>query len=74
MRFYRSYMATAGHDRRIRIFDLRTYKPLHTYKVHDGASNLAFSQRGLLAASCQQVVEIYKDPCMEVIVALEGFA
>ena len=61
-----SCMATAGQDRRIRIFDLRTYKPVYTYKVRGGASNLDFSQKGLLAATCQKVVDVYKDPCVQV--------
>jgi len=60
------YLATSGQDRRLRIFDLRTYKPLHAYKLSCGASNLQFSQRGLLAASCQNVVDVYKDACMQV--------
>nr|CAB3267707.1 WD repeat-containing protein 46-like [Phallusia mammillata] len=60
------YLATSGQDRRLRIFDLRTCKPLHTYQLKTGPSNLQFSQRGLLAATCQNVVEVYKDPCTQV--------
>jgi len=60
-----NYLVTSGQDRHMKIFDIRTLKPLHSYRLSYGASNLHFSQRGLLAASCQNVVEIYKDPCLE---------
>lgn len=60
-----NYLVTSGQDRHMKIFDIRTLKPLHSYRLSYGASNLHFSQRGLLAASCQNVIEIYKDPCLE---------
>ncbi|XP_071498553.1 WD repeat-containing protein 46-like [Diadema antillarum] len=58
------YMATSGTDQQIKIFDLRTYQPLQCYKVSYGAGQLSFSQRGLLAAACNNVVEVYKDCCL----------
>lgn len=64
--FHCSYVATSGSDGCVRIFDLRNYKLLYTYDVMGGASNLEFSQRGLLAASRSDVVEIYKDAYVEV--------
>ncbi|XP_071948540.1 WD repeat-containing protein 46-like [Antedon mediterranea] len=57
------YMATSGQDRILKIFDVRTYKPLQAYKIGLGATELSFSQRGLLAAAVGNVVEIYKDCC-----------
>ena len=51
-------MATGGMDRQLKIFDLRTYKPLQAYRVSFGAGELCFSQRGLLAAACNNVVEV----------------
>ena len=51
-------MATAGMDRQLKIFDVRTYKPLQAYRVSHGAGQLSFSQRGLLAASLESVVEV----------------
>lgn len=60
------YMATSGQDGHIRIFDIRKYTPLHSYKVMRSPSNLKFSQRGLLAATFGNIVEIYKDPCREI--------
>lgn len=55
------YMATSGLDRKLKIWDLRTYKMLHSYGLSMGASELSFSQRGLLAAGLNNIVEIYKD-------------
>ena len=43
-----NYMATSATDRSVKIWDLRTYKSLHEYKVGAGASHLQFSQKGLL--------------------------
>ncbi|XP_072015484.1 WD repeat-containing protein 46-like [Amphiura filiformis] len=57
------YMATSGMDRQLKIFDVRTFKPLQAYRVPYGAGDLCFSQRGLLAAACGNVVEVYKDCC-----------
>ncbi|XP_041481473.1 WD repeat-containing protein 46-like [Lytechinus variegatus] len=59
-----TYMATGGMDRQLKIFDLRTYKPLQAYQVSFGAGELCFSQKGLLAAACNNVVEVYKDCCL----------
>ncbi len=52
------YMATSGMDRQLKIFDVRTFKPLQAYRVPYGAGALCFSQRGLLAAACGNVVEV----------------
>merc|ERR1712038_1061412 len=51
-----NYMATSGIDRTLKIWDLRTYKTLQTYRIGAGASQLAFSQRGLIAASKGNIV------------------
>ncbi|XP_067829919.1 WD repeat-containing protein 46 [Heptranchias perlo] len=56
-----TYMATSGLDRRLNIFDIRTYRPLHSYLISAGASHLAFSQRNLLGAGCGNTVHVYKD-------------
>ncbi|XP_033119213.1 WD repeat-containing protein 46-like isoform X2 [Anneissia japonica] len=61
------YMATSGQDRILKIFDIRTYKPLQAYKIGLGASELSFSQRGLLAAAVGNVVEVYKDCCTSAV-------
>jgi len=52
-------MATSGMDRRLNIWDLRTYKRLQEYRMRQGAGHLAFSQSGLLAASQGNIVEVW---------------
>ena len=52
------YMATSGGDRKIKIWDLRTYRELYCYKVGAGPGQLAFSQTGLLGAGMGNIVEV----------------
>ena len=54
-----NYLATSAVDSSLKIWDLRTYNCLHSYRLGVGASNLAFSQRGLLAVSLGNTVEVY---------------
>ncbi|XP_041368413.1 WD repeat-containing protein 46-like isoform X2 [Gigantopelta aegis] len=58
------YMATSGVDRKLKIWDLRTYKMLQSYKLAAGATTLAFSQRNMLAAGIGNIVQIYDDCCL----------
>lgn len=54
-------MATAAVDNTFKIWDIRQLKgPLQTYKVNATASNLAFSQKGLLAVGMGNIVEVYR--------------
>ncbi|XP_054663652.1 WD repeat-containing protein 46 [Grus americana] len=55
-----TYMASAGTDRKLRLYDLRTYRTLEELALPRGAAELAFSQRGLLAAACGDLVQVYK--------------
>uniref|UniRef100_A0A0B6YVU6 BING4 C-terminal domain-containing protein n=1 Tax=Arion vulgaris TaxID=1028688 RepID=A0A0B6YVU6_9EUPU len=57
------YMATTAMDRRVKIFDLRMYKELSRYQYirRHCPDHLDFSQKGLLAVSRENVIEIYKD-------------
>ncbi|XP_015272919.1 PREDICTED: WD repeat-containing protein 46 [Gekko japonicus] len=52
-----TYMATSGLDRKLHIYDLRAYRRLHSLLLPTGAGHLDFSQRGLLGAACQEVVQ-----------------
>ena len=52
------YLATAAVDASLKIWDIRTYKCLHSYKIGSGASHAAFSQKGLLAVSLGNIVEV----------------
>lgn len=56
--FSRSYMATSGLDHKLHIYDLRAYRRLHSLLLPSGAGQLDFSQRGLLGAACQEVVQV----------------
>ncbi|XP_075250660.1 uncharacterized protein LOC142342893 [Convolutriloba macropyga] len=55
-----NYLATCGVDRRLRIFDLRTFAPVHSYKLNVAARSLSFSQKGLLAAAFPRNVDIFR--------------
>lgn len=52
-------MATAGVDRKIKIWDLRKYEVVQSYPAR--AQSLDFSQKGLLACSNGSQLEIYRD-------------
>ena len=56
--FFSSYMASSGLDRRLKIWDIRTRRQLHCYKLSAGAGRLAFSQRGMLACTVGNTVEV----------------
>ncbi|KAJ3055377.1 Small subunit (SSU) processome component [Rhizophlyctis rosea] len=56
-----TYMATAGLDGQLKVWDIRTYKPLEQYFTPTPASNVSISQMGLLAVSYGPRVQIWKD-------------
>ncbi|KAL5011430.1 hypothetical protein ScPMuIL_009981 [Solemya velum] len=64
-----TYMATSGVDRTLKIWDLRTFKMLQSYKIGTGAASLDFSQRELLALSKGNIVEVYRDCCRQAVSA-----
>ncbi|KAK8730681.1 hypothetical protein OTU49_007869 [Cherax quadricarinatus] len=56
------YMATAGLDRVLKIWDARNLgECLQSYSVGSGASSVKFSQKGLLALAMGNVVEVYRN-------------
>jgi len=56
-----SYMATAGLDGQLKVWDIRTYKPVHEYYTPTPAQSITISQQGLLAVAHGPRVSIWKD-------------
>ncbi|KAF8252455.1 BING4CT-domain-containing protein [Wilcoxina mikolae CBS 423.85] len=55
------YMAAAGADSRMNIFDIRTYKEVHSYFTPTPASTLTISDTGVLAVGWGSHVTLWKD-------------
>jgi U3 small nucleolar RNA-associated protein 7 len=54
-------MATAAVDRTLKVWDVRKLEgPVQNYRLRAVASNLAFSQRGLLAVGMGNVAEVQR--------------
>lgn len=45
-------------DKKLKVYDIRTFKPLKSYFIPAGASCLSLSQRGLLSAATGDVVQV----------------
>ena len=43
------FMVTAGMDATLRVWDVRTYQPLHSLYIRKPAADVSVSQRGLVA-------------------------
>ncbi|TRY95417.1 hypothetical protein DNTS_003552 [Danionella cerebrum] len=56
-----TYMVTSGLDRKLKVYDIRAFKPLHSSFLPAGASCLSLSQRGLLSAATGDVVQVYQN-------------
>ncbi|XP_040009054.1 WD repeat-containing protein 46 [Xiphias gladius] len=56
-----TYMVTSGMDKKLKMYDIRAFKPLKSYFLPAGASCLSLSQRGLLSAATGDIVQVYKD-------------
>lgn len=56
-----TYMVTSGMDKKLKVYDIRAFKPLQSYFLPAGASCLSLSQRGLLSAATGDIVQIYRD-------------
>ena len=55
------YMATSGVDGTLKLWDVRTYRPLHSYFAPRTATDLDFSDRGLLAAVHGPTVQVCEE-------------
>ncbi|KAI9295922.1 BING4CT-domain-containing protein [Neoconidiobolus thromboides FSU 785] len=56
-----NYMATAGRDARLKIWDLRQYKVVYEYYTPKLATDITFSQRGVLAVGFNSHISLWKD-------------
>ncbi|XP_029639246.1 WD repeat-containing protein 46 [Octopus sinensis] len=61
------YLATSGDDSHMKIWDLRTYQMLQSYRIDSGANCLSFSQRDMLAAGIGNVVQIFDNCCSRTV-------
>lgn len=59
------YLVTAGIDRQVAVWDVRTYAKLHAYQVPTPATALEVSQRGVLALAYGPHVQLWKDALVE---------
>lgn len=50
--------SAAGVDGQIKVWDIRTYQPLHAYFANTPATQLDISQRGLLAVGQGRRVQV----------------
>lgn len=59
-----NYMATSGIDNTVKIWDVRTFKPIASYNTRSAATSLSISQRGLLAVAGGPHVQVWKSDVM----------
>lgn len=55
------YLVTAGVDCQVKVWDVRTFKPLHQYFSNNTVECMDISQKGLLAVGYGRRVQIWKD-------------
>jgi U3 small nucleolar RNA-associated protein 7 len=55
------HLATAGADGQVKVWDVRTFKPLHAYRSRSPVTAMAISQRALLAVGSPRCVVVWKD-------------
>lgn len=55
------YMVSAGADRQVKVWDVRTFKSLHDYNAPAPASSLCVSQRGMLSLAYGRRVQVWND-------------
>lgn len=55
------HMVTAGLDGQVKVWDLRTYRELHSYYSVRPATTLRVSDTGMLALACGPHVQVWRD-------------
>ncbi len=53
-----TYLATAGVDSQIKVWDVRMLRPMHSYYSHAPVTSMAISQRGLLAVGYGRKLQV----------------
>lgn len=56
-----TYMATSGLDGTLAVWDVRTYRKVHSYFTARPADTLDISATGMLSAGCGPHVQVWKD-------------
>eukprot|EP01029_Cantina_marsupialis_P002743 TRINITY_DN1261_c1_g1_i1.p1 TRINITY_DN1261_c1_g1~~TRINITY_DN1261_c1_g1_i1.p1 ORF type:complete len:536 (+),score=153.32 TRINITY_DN1261_c1_g1_i1:89-1609(+) len=56
-----NHMVTSGKDGQMKVWDLRTYKLLHSYFTRSPASSVDISERGLLAVGFGNNVQVWNN-------------
>ena len=56
-----NYMVTAGADMQVKVWDVRTFKPVHAYFSRNAVASLDISQMGVLAVGAGNAVTFWKD-------------
>ena len=55
------HMVTAGLDGKLSVWDVRTFRRLHSYHTPRPPTTLDISQRGVLAVGCGYQTQLWKD-------------
>lgn len=64
---YGLYMATSSPDRSLKIWDIRQLSgPLQSAKLRHPATQLSYSQRGLLGVGMGNIIEVYRDTTTDI--------
>ncbi len=53
-----TYMATAGADSQLKVWDVRMLRPMHAYFAHSPVTALDISQRGIMAAGYGRKIQV----------------
>ena len=60
MSLFLRYMVTTGFDAKLRVWDIRQYKPVNCYSTYRPAPSVDISQRGLVALGHDNHCEVRK--------------
>ena len=64
------HMVTTGADGRMKVWDIRMFKRLHTYSTQRPGTSVDISQRGMIAVASGPHIHVWKD-CLKLAVGQE---